>query len=331
MHPLATIFIKQCYETLIDVAQESGGKLPYRTNFILDEFANMPPLKDVTTMVTAARSRLIRFTFIIQNFAQLTQVYGKENGETIRGNCNLVYLISSEIAALEEISKMCGEVKSKEKEKTASTPLVTVSDLQRLSKFEIIVIRRRMFPYKTRFQTDFEVDWGRTYPKAVPPVRQKKEVQLFDIREYVKAKKKEKMEAMAGMPTEGPMGSPFGGVNPFMQMNNPFGGGLPPFLKDDNETNDNDSGSFNIDDLVRKIDAKIAEIEKEEKETQELHEHKNIPFEELISNSDEEQEKSKVIDVNVEEKPKEVQESLANMYEDNTNDDDFFDDFFSDD
>ena len=44
----ATIFIKQCYETLIDVAQESGGKLPFRTNFILDEFANMPPLKDVT-------------------------------------------------------------------------------------------------------------------------------------------------------------------------------------------------------------------------------------------------------------------------------------------
>ena len=59
LHPLATIFIKQCYETLIDVAQESGGHLPYRTNFILDEFANMPPLKDVTTMVTAARSRHI--------------------------------------------------------------------------------------------------------------------------------------------------------------------------------------------------------------------------------------------------------------------------------
>lgn len=67
LHPLATIFIKQVYETLIDVAQECGGHLPYRTNFILDEFANMPPLKDVTTMVTAARSRHIRFNFIIQN------------------------------------------------------------------------------------------------------------------------------------------------------------------------------------------------------------------------------------------------------------------------
>ena len=86
-HSLVTIFLKQCYETLISVAQENGGKLKYRTNFILDEFANMPPLKDVTTMVTAARSRNIRFTFIIQNFAQLYEVYGKENGETIKGNC----------------------------------------------------------------------------------------------------------------------------------------------------------------------------------------------------------------------------------------------------
>lgn len=360
LHPLATIFIKQCYETLIDVAQESGGKLPFRTNFILDEFANMPPLKDVTTMVTAARSRLIRFTFIIQNFAQLTQVYGKENGDTIRGNCNLLYLISSEIAALEEISKMCGEVKSKDKEKTASTPLVTVSDLQRLSQFEIIVLRRRMFPYKTKFETDFQVDWGRTYPKATPPSREKKELQLFDIREFVKKKKAEKMEAMGasnpmggaspfgGMnPFAGPFGgSPMGGANPFSAGSsiggaNPFGGGLPPFLGGDN--NASDEGGFNIDDLVKKIDAKIAEIEKEENETKAIEETKSTPFEELISNKEKpsvdnkvedntdknENKESEVIDAEVEEaKP---QSSVADMYDDKTNDDDFFDDFFSDD
>ena len=340
LHPLATIFIKQCYETLIDVAQESGGKLPFRTNFILDEFANMPPLKDVTTMVTAARSRLIRFTFIIQNYAQLAQVYGKENGDTIRGNCNLVYLISSEIAALEEISKMCGEVKSKEKEKTASTPLVTVSDLQRLSKFEIIVLRRRMFPYKTRFQTDFEVDWGRTYPKAVPPIREKREVQLFDIREFVKEKKKEKMEAMGTNPFTGnspfagssPFGaSPFGGANPFMGMGSPMTG--MPFMNDDNK--DSDDGGFNIDDLVKKIDAKIAEIEKEEEETKKLNENEEVPIPEPVKAED----KSNVIDVeeasdtssDINNESKDIEEPLKNMYENNTNDDDFFDDFFSDD
>src|SRR5574344_1219613 len=36
-HALATIFLKQCYETLIDVAQENGGKLAYKTNFILEQ------------------------------------------------------------------------------------------------------------------------------------------------------------------------------------------------------------------------------------------------------------------------------------------------------
>ena len=109
-HGLMTIFIKQCYETLIDCAQANGGKLTYRTNFILDEFANMPPLKDVDSMVTAARSRAIRFSFIIQNFAQLNDVYGEEVAQVIKGNCgNLIYLISTELKALEEISKMCGD------------------------------------------------------------------------------------------------------------------------------------------------------------------------------------------------------------------------------
>lgn len=324
LHPLATIFIKQCYETLIDVAQESGGKLPFRTNFILDEFANMPPLKDVTTMVTAARSRLIRFTFIIQNFAQLTQVYGKENGDTIRGNCNLLYLISSEIAALEEISKMCGEVKSKEKEKTASTPLVTVSDLQRLNKFEIIVLRRRMFPYKTRFQTNFEVDWGRTYPNETPPERQRRELQIFDIREFVKKQKEQKLKEMGTLePSINPfgggagpfMGNPFMSQNPFMNM--------PNFT---NESNDipEDEEKFNIDDLVKKIDAKIAEIEKEEQSQNAVIDVKP------------EEESTPVTPAETKQPEKQSPTSEQNtqiqrMYEDNTSDDDFFDDFFSDD
>ena len=198
LHPLATIFIKQVYETLIDVAQECGGKLPNRTNFILDEFANMPPLKDVTTMVTAARSRLIRFNFIIQNYAQLNQVYGKEDAETIKGNCNTMYLISSELQALEEISKMCGEVKSKEKDKTASTPLVTVSDLQRLSQFEVISLRLRSMPFKTKLTPHFKMDWGKKYERATYPHREKEPVELFDLKEFVKNLKKEKMNEMMG-------------------------------------------------------------------------------------------------------------------------------------
>ncbi len=196
-HSLVTILLKQIYETLITVAQKHGGKLPVRTNFILDEFANMPPLKDVTTMITAARSRGIRFTMIVQNFAQLDSVYGKEDAETIRGNCgNIIYLITTELKALEEISKMCGEVKSKKDDKTASTPLVTVSDLQRMQMYETVILRMRKQPFKTKLIANYKLDWGKKYPKAKYPTRPRRVVKTFDIKEFVKNQKKKKLLEM---------------------------------------------------------------------------------------------------------------------------------------
>ena len=273
-HSLVTIFIKQVYETLIDVAQEAGGKLPFRTNFILDEFANMPPLKDVTTMVTAARSRAIRFSFIIQNFAQLNQVYGKENAETIKGNCgNIIYLISSELTALEEISKMCGEEKSKEKEKTSSTPLVTVSDLQRLPQWSTVVLRIRKMPFKTKMTPNWQLEkngaWGKSYPKAQYPLREKEPLKLFDIKEFVTKKNEEKFKNGSGdnqMMAPGMFGG-FGG--PGM-----FGGGMPSMFGPSSPSpmptgGPSEDSSFDVDDLIKKIDAKIAELEAEEKNASE--------------------------------------------------------------
>ena len=362
LHPLATIFIKQIYETLIDVAQESGGKLPYRTNFILDEFANMPPLKDVTTMVTAARSRLIRFTFIIQNYAQLTQVYGKENAETIKGNCNIMYLISSELSALEEISKLCGEKKSKEKDKTASTPLVTVSDLQRLQQYETISLRLRTMPFKTKLVPNYKMDWGKKYEKATYPNREKEEVELFDIREYVKEMKKKKMAEMMGEdsgeggmmlnPMSG-MSNPMFGPNPFA-MNNPFA---------NRQMNQPNESNFNVDDLVKRIDAKIAELEEEEKREKEEEERKQQVVSRGYSSptlAPSNTNNENINDINVIETPNsnipktiiveepevnvkkdlpesnntmnisELSNQNNNLYTDSTDDDNFFDDFFSD-
>ena len=243
-HSLVTILIKQIYETLIDVAQESGGKLAYRTNFILDEFANMPPLKDVTTMVTAARSRKMRFNFIIQNIAQLHQVYGKDNGETIKGNCgNIIYLISSEIAALEEISKMCGEIKEKDKDgKTTTRPLITVSDLQRLKMYTMILVRIRTMPFKTVLEPDWRMNknqcWGKPYELADYPRRERAPVQMFDIKAFCKSKQEQKM-------------------NELMNKNEPAttGGLFEQPAK----------GNLDVDNIIKRIDAKIAEIEAQEK------------------------------------------------------------------
>lgn len=323
-HSLVTIFIKQCYETLIDIAQESGGKLPYRTNFILDEFANMPPLKDVTTMVTAARSRNIRFNFIIQNFAQLTQVYGKENGDTIKGNCgNIIYLISSEIAALEEISKMCGEVKSKEKEKTSSMPLVTVSDLQRLPKWTMIILRLRMMPFKTKMKPNWQMEkeslWGVSYPKATYPTRQKHKIDLFDIKGFVQKHKESKINEMLKTNGDTPF-KPNGGM-PFDMGNSqlPF---MPPMFGQ-NKNND-----FNVDDLVKRIDAKIAELEEEERKEKEQSSMKDI-----VNKTKVESVSSDTImdEINDEDIMDEYDNSDLSSDNNGITDDQFFDDFFGDD
>ena len=403
-HSLVTILLKQIYETLIATAQKHGGKLPVRTNFLLDEFANMPPLKDVTTMITAARSRLIRFTMIIQNFAQLDDVYGKEEAETIRGNCgNIIYLITTELKALEEISKMCGEVKSKKDDKTASTPLVTVSDLQRMKQFEVIILRMRKQPFKTKFTPFFKINWGKNYPPAKYPVRKKREVHTFDIKEFVKAQRKKKLLDMMNA-ADAEDNKPGGGSGMF----NPFASALPPELQEARNRRDNvppldfmmphpnnpDSGrntarpnipdlepmrnqspspfnsfnpfspfeqeelkptsrpasgndikvepkvetkveksapkdddkddfEFDYDDLVRRLDAKIAEIEavKDEKVKEEAKKAEPV------------KEETKKVE-KVEPKPAEVSvpktnESNRNVsVEDDEDDDDFFDDFF---
>ena len=324
-HSLVTIFLKQCYETLISVAQESGGKLPHRTNFILDEFANMPPLKDVTTMVTAARSRNIRFTFIIQNFAQLYEVYGKENGETIKGNCgNIIYLISTELSALEEISKMCGEVKSKEKEKTSSTPLVTVSDLQRLEQWETIILRLREMPFKTKLTPHFQMNWGHDFPKAPYPQRERRVVKTFDLKAFVNKKREEKINNMLGGDAPAPGGmqsNPFG-----------FGGGGAPFnpFMPASEKPTSSGGGFNVDDLVKRIDAKIAELEEEERQEKAKQEQMELAKEgkedTIVSNLVSKDEDIDQVRIKDETEKYEEQKNKNN----GITDDQFFDDFFFD-
>ena len=255
-------------------------------------------------------------------------MYGKENGETIKGNCgNIVYLISTEMQALEEISKMCGEVKSKEKEKTSSTPLVTVSDLQRMDKWETIIIRLRKMPFKTKLTPNYKMDWGHNFPKAEYPHRDRKEIAVFDLKSFVEKKREDKINNMLGGNSSPMGGSPFGG--------SPFGGGTGglfgsgpaptpfggpnPFGGPKPSNNDN----FNVDDLVKRIDAKIAELEEEERKEKEAQEK--------VESKDKIEEKIVDADIVSEDVRDEVKPNVTVQNNSNITDDQFFDDFFGDD
>ena len=106
---LLTIFFSQMIQQLYDYADKAGGKLPEKTFFILDEFANIGQIPDFDKKISTSRSRGISFSVILQNLDQLEAVYEKSY-ETIIGNCDThVFLGSNSTKTLEYFSKALGE------------------------------------------------------------------------------------------------------------------------------------------------------------------------------------------------------------------------------
>lgn len=103
---LVTIIVGLLYRDLVKLANSTEKKkLPYEIDFILDEFANCPPLADIEAIVSVARSRGMHFHFFIQSFSQLDNVYGKEVAQIILDNCGLIYLKTNTQDTAEAISK----------------------------------------------------------------------------------------------------------------------------------------------------------------------------------------------------------------------------------
>lgn len=162
-HFLATSFVKQVYEVLISEAQkEQNFKLPVRVNFVLDEFCNMPKIADMPAMITAARSRNIRFFLVAQSLHQLKGKYG-EDANTIKGNCdNWVFLTSREQELLEEISELCGKIKLPN---GMLRSLISTSELQRLrkDKGETLILHGREYPFITELADIDQYDGFKGY------------------------------------------------------------------------------------------------------------------------------------------------------------------------
>lgn len=145
-HRLVSLFIKQSYEYLIYSAVLDRGTLPLRINYILDEFSTLPAIHDFASMISAARSRNIRFLLVAQSKNQLTHKY-QEEAATIAANCaNWIFLTSRELDLLRDISALCGTNRQQ-------LPNISVYDLQHFSKerAEALVLAGRNRPCKVQF------------------------------------------------------------------------------------------------------------------------------------------------------------------------------------
>lgn len=109
-YSLITIIVGLLYRELVKLANvQEDKKLPVQIDWMLDEFANCPPLADIEAIVSVARSRGMRFQFFIQSLSQLDNVYGKEVAQIILDNCGLVYLKTNTQETAEAISKRLGK------------------------------------------------------------------------------------------------------------------------------------------------------------------------------------------------------------------------------
>lgn len=183
-HFLVTTFLKQAYEILIAEAQkEEKRELPIRVNFVLDEFCNLPQIPEMHSMISAARSRNMRYFLVAQSLHQLKGRYG-ENADTIKGNCdNWVFLTSKELDLLNEISQLCGEYYTTNGQQRK---LISVSELQRLDKQkgEALILHGRQYPSISEIA---DID---SYPMfkgfEAPPLKDYNmpEAKMFDLNQF---------------------------------------------------------------------------------------------------------------------------------------------------
>lgn len=106
---LVSLLYAQAFQALYYSADQiHHGSLPRHVRFVLDEFAAMP-LPGFTRELATMRSRSISASVIIQNMAQIKELY-KDSWETIPGNCDtILYLGGNESSTHKYVSEMLGK------------------------------------------------------------------------------------------------------------------------------------------------------------------------------------------------------------------------------
>lgn len=253
---LTGVLVSQLMNHYVRIAeQDYAGKLPIRVNVLLEELGNIGrAITNLPHLMTAGRSRNIRVEFVLQSMSQLVDIYGASNATTIMSNCDVrIAFRVNHWDTLTELSRICGEREINCEGHISREPLITQSQLAAMETGQALVIISGRMKFITWIP-----DFTEMYPatdavseRKKTKKKTKRSVGYFDVQEYVKKKKKESMRQKC---------------NPFEEA----GHGIPPFeefmaAREKEHKSDSHEG-FDVDEMIKKIDAKIAELEAEEAE-----------------------------------------------------------------
>ncbi len=162
-YPIASLIVSQQYELLTQMADRRGGRLERRVNFILEEFGNFSPISDLTTKLTVAGGRGIRFNLFMQSFEQFIEKYDEHVANTVKSNCQIwVYLQADDEKTLDEISGKLGSYTTSSYQLSASHARYTTPS----SSQSVSLIERKLLTSDEvrRVSRPYQIVTSRTHP-----------------------------------------------------------------------------------------------------------------------------------------------------------------------
>lgn len=103
-YPVASLFIFQQYQLLVQRAEANGNRLPRRVHFFCDEFGNFVRIPDFEKAITIGGGLGVRFHLFIQDTNQIYDKYGDKLGKIVLSNCETwVYLQTDNPDTIKEI------------------------------------------------------------------------------------------------------------------------------------------------------------------------------------------------------------------------------------
>lgn len=168
-YEVISMFLSNLYTELIAVARRKGSKLSRPFYFLLDEFGNLPKFNDFDKVISACAGRNIWFLLILQSYAQLNNIYGRETAEIIKDNLNThVFFGTNNSETKREFSEECGKKtviaptsalngagEAIERFDKDTVALVPVSVLTKLTPGECIVTQMREDVLWSRFERSY--------------------------------------------------------------------------------------------------------------------------------------------------------------------------------
>ncbi len=245
---LSGLLVSQVSQHFIRVAQENGGRLPIRVNIILEELGSVgKSIPSLPNLMVASRSRNMRLMLVLQSNAQLVDVYGKSKAETINSCIGITIGFSTNSwETLSEWAQRCGEKQIENSGHIIKEQLITASQLAAMPTGTALVMVDSQYKFIAHLPFYDEMyDNSKWKAPQYEPTASGRPFKSLDFEAMVKGIKKKQMEStISGLSAER--------KTPAVPT------GFPFFEEAQAD------GPMDIDSLVSRIDAKIAELKAEE-------------------------------------------------------------------